>query len=150
MESRIIFNSFPRPSELNAVRLCLATTDHNRGNPMCEPNIDFHTTDYYETNYIVAIPRSLIAKNKSSYCGKMVRVYHKGRLIPRVFVAWDGCVACDENGGIDFSSSAFAEIFGAERCKEGRISGEVSWEIIDRIVYDPVGRLLGPVPGTVI
>jgi len=101
---------------------------------MCEPNAGYQTLKERNTNNIVAIPVSLLSRNKAAFCGKRVIATVNG--IERAdlkLAIWDGCVANDApgNGGLDVSSTTFADLVGSERCAEGRIKNELSWRIVD-------------------
>ena len=103
---------------------------------MCEwNNPSPKTLGSYNTNNIVAIPNQLLRNNLSKYCGKkvVVTIDGKERDDLNLFV-WDGCEACNANDGLDFSSTTFGDLFGANRCPAGRIKGELSWKIVDEQV----------------
>jgi hypothetical protein len=52
-------------------------------------------------------------------------------------VVWDG-FKDQGDSGLRFSSTIYAELFGKRRCNQRRISGELSWRIVDEeiIRYD--------------
>ena len=78
------------------------------------------------------MPNQLLRANLAGYCGKRVVVTINGRRRDDLDLRiWDGCEACNANNGLDFSSSMFATLFGENRCAEGRIKGQMSWEIVD-------------------
>jgi hypothetical protein len=109
------------------------------GYAQCEPNAGYQTLKQRNTNNIVAIPVSLLTQNKAAFCGKRIIASVNG--VERTdlkLVVWDGCVANDAsgNGGLDVSSSIFAELVGIERCGEGRIKNELTWRIVDEQVID--------------
>lgn len=83
-----------------------------------------------------------LGPNKAKYCGKKVVVTYEGRRRDdlNLFI-WDGCAACNANGGLDFSSTIFAEIAGADHCKDGRIENKMTWEIVDETIlpYKAIG-----------
>ena len=113
----------------------------NEGYAMCEwYNPNPKRLIEYGTNNIVAIPNGILRDNIRNYCGKRVIVTIDGverSDIP--LVVWDGCEACNENGGLDFSSTMFAELFGENRCVEGRIRGEMTFRIVDEQIIPLVG-----------
>ena len=89
----------------------------------------------YNTNNIVAMPNHLLNGNLDKFCGKKVVVTIDGHERDDLnLVIWDGCEACNANDGLDFSSSIFGNLFGAKRCGEGRIKGELKWKIVDHQV----------------
>jgi hypothetical protein len=130
--------------DLNGAGTCgpangISSYIESNGYAMCEPNAGYQTLRERNTNNIVAIPVSLLSQNKAAYCGKRIIATVNG--VERKdlnLVVWDGCVANDANGngGLDLSSTMFAELVGAERCGEGRIQNELSWKIIDEQLID--------------
>ena len=103
---------------------------------MCEgSNPNPRVLGDYGTNNIVAMPNSLLGGNLGTYCGKKVIVSVDGQERDDLdLFIWDGCEACNANDGLDFSSTIFGDLFGEDRCGEGRISGELSWRIVDEQV----------------
>lgn len=68
---------------------------------MCEPWQNPKKLEERNSNLIVALPVSQMKGRTKDYCGKEVIAHYKGRTIGGL-IAWDGCVACDENvGGFD-------------------------------------------------
>jgi len=108
----------------------------NQGYAMCEwtsPNPK--RLIQYGTNNIVAIPNQLLRPNIRKFCGKRVIVSVNGKERSDLrLVVWDGCEACNGNGGLDFSSTIFAKLFGQNRCAAGRIKGEITYKIVDEQV----------------
>lgn len=90
------------------------------------------------TNNIVAMASSKISNDRSTYCGKRVKVYHNGVLVPTIFVVWDACGSCEENQAgtigprLDFSMSALKEI-NPNACADG-LTPNISWEVVDEQV----------------
>jgi hypothetical protein len=102
---------------------------------MCEgTNPNPHILSDYGTDNIVAMPNQLLGGNLAQYCGKKVIPSINGVAMDLGLFIWDGCEACNANDGLDFSSTVFGELFGADRCAEGRISGELTWVITDEQV----------------
>jgi len=104
------------------------------GYTFCEPSdvSKAKTLKQRGTNNIVAMPSSILAANPSKYCGKKVVVTWEGKKrddLP-LFI-WDGCEKCNENDGLDFSSTVFGDIAGTANCGAGRIPNKMTWEIVD-------------------
>ena len=104
----------------------------SRGIPECSSWVTPETLLQIGSDNVVAIPHSLLGADRHKYCGKRIVVTVNGheRTDLNLFV-FDGCAACDSNGGLDFSSNMFADLFSPERCKEGRIKNEITWKIVD-------------------
>jgi hypothetical protein len=117
----------------------IASFSETNGYAACEPSAGYQTLKERNTNNIVAIPVSLLSQNKASFCGKRVVATVNG--VERNdlnLVIWDSCVANDArgNGGLDVSSTIFADLVGTDRCGEGRIKNELSWRIVDDQLID--------------
>lgn len=92
------------------------------GFTMCEPWTGPKTIAQRGTNRIVALPVSMMTGNLEKYCGKEVVAHYNGKTVSGL-IAWDGCAACDQGNGIDFSSSVFGELVGTDNCGAGKVQG---------------------------
>jgi len=108
----------------------------NQGYTMCEGrNPSPKRLIQYGTNNIVAMPNGILRNNLKKFCGKRVIVSVNGKERSDLkLVIWDGCQACNGNGGLDFSSTVFAKLFGQNKCGAGRIKGAISYKIVDEQV----------------
>jgi hypothetical protein len=125
------------------------------GYPMCDQFASISSGNFnktlatYGSNYIVAISNAVISANPS-YCGKRLQAYVNETLVDKVFVVWDGCLRCNQDYGVDFSSTAFADLFGESHCPDGVESSGFRWELMKEVIYDANGTLMGRVPGSSI
>lgn len=103
------------------------------GYAMCEPNSGYKTLAERGSNRVVAIPSNMLQGNQAKYCGKEISVTYNGNTVNNL-ILWDGCAACNSNGGLDFSSTVFAEVFGENNCGAGKLGG-MTWEILDRQIW---------------
>ncbi|KAK9895499.1 hypothetical protein P389DRAFT_197556 [Cystobasidium minutum MCA 4210] len=111
----------------------------SKGYPKClgsAPPMLHRTLDSYGTNKIVAM-----GNFDFKYCGKEVEVKDKDGKWAGGFIMWDACAGC--NGGLDFSSTEFANTFGVQRCTEGRI--QIDFRITNNQLLDPVANISGMV-----
>ncbi|KAL8291525.1 hypothetical protein RQP46_002503 [Phenoliferia psychrophenolica] len=81
------------------------------------------------TNKLVAIANEVL-KADMSLCGKKIQITHTTtkKVYSDLFV-WDGCAACNSDPHIDMSDIEFATIYGEDRCSEGEIKNEITWEV---------------------
>lgn len=111
----------------------------SNGVTYCEKNEGYKTIFERGTDNMVAMPYNILSsgQNKALLCGKRIIVHIDGKKRDdlKLFLG-DACAACSDNGGLDFSSNMFAELFGEDECSKGRISNRMTYEILDENVVD--------------
>ncbi len=111
----------------------------SNGVTYCEKNEGYKTISERGTDNLVAMPYNILSsgQNKALLCGKRIIVHIDGKKRDdlKLFLG-DACAKCSDNGGLDFSSNIFAELFGYDECGKGRIPNRMSYEIVDEKVVD--------------
>ncbi|EED21235.1 hypothetical protein TSTA_084660 [Talaromyces stipitatus ATCC 10500] len=102
------------------------------------------TLEDVNSDYLVAMNHTQLVEDMGKYCGKRVIVSVNGVPSDMPLFIGDGCERCatgsststtwqpDGAPGLDFSYSV-AEKLSSQACNAGHI--EISWEIVDELVY---------------
>lgn len=102
------------------------------------------TLENVNSDYLVAMNHTQLVEDMGKYCGKRVIVSVNGVASDLPLFIGDGCERCATGSststtwapggapGLDFSYSV-AEQLSSEACDAGHI--EISWEIVDELVY---------------
>jgi hypothetical protein len=132
-------------------------TEANQGPVECSPN-RYWTLNDVHSNYLVAMNHTQLAGDLGRYCGKKVMVAVNGIDSGLPLFIGDGCVRCamdlspssawnaDGSPGLDLSYGV-AETLASSVCDTGHI--EISWEIVDELVYQFDPSEPGTSPGLV-
>lgn len=118
-------------------------TYQNEGYPECDINGYKNLSIIGKHNNIIAIPNRLLntIENKKKFCGKQLNLYINNKKVRFTYplIVQDGCEECNNNGGIDISTTLLYKIFGMNGCKEGRISNittNMKYYIIDKQIIE--------------
>lgn len=119
--------------------------NQNKGFPECDIKGKKQLNKYIHNN-IIAIPNKMLktSKDKKRYCGKELLIYINGKKVKYKYplVVLDGCEECNNNGGIDISTTLLHTMYGIEGCRDGRlgnISTKMEYHIIDKqIIKYPI------------
>jgi hypothetical protein len=104
----------------------------NNGYSFCESYTpgDNQLTLAQRNNLNIVAIGTLDYDNRSTLCGKHVRVYYNGIAQDQDYVVWDKCASCGDTT-LDFSIDALEQI-NPNACQDGLTNG-LSWEILDTI-----------------
>lgn len=143
--------------DIDQVDACGTTfKSQNKGGVTCSSDT-LLSLDEIDSNYVVAMNNSQLRADPPMYCGRKVVVTINGQKSDLPLFIGDGCERCagGTSGdtwnaasapGLDFSYSVLDKLSEGNACSDGHIA--ISWEILDKLVYNFDGSSSGAVFGT--